>query len=271
VKAGDTYYVCHQGVWFSGQSPTGPFAVTDKVPEEIYKIPPSSPVYSVTYVNVYDSDDDAVLFGFTAGYVGGFIAAGILTWGTGYWYRPWIGPYYGRPVYFGRPYTYGAGVHFSAWGGAYYRGGAAYGPYGGIGASARYNPATGRYSRGVAAYGPYQRGAAARAYNPRTGVAAASYQRAKRALGRDGSRLRRAWERGGRSNLLGSKRGDILGGARPGHRRARRGQQRLCGKGRQRVPSDRQRLAAVRQRELAERRARHVGATTGCPRAGLVT
>ncbi|MFL5344149.1 MAG: hypothetical protein ACJ8AT_05115 [Hyalangium sp.] len=178
VKAGNTYYVCHQGVWFSGPSPTGPFAVTDKVPAEIYKIPPSSPVYNVTYVNVYNSDDDAVLFGFTAGYIGGFITAGILTWGTGYWYRPWIGPYHGAPVYFGRPYTYGAGVHFNARTGAYYRGGAAYGPYGGVGASARYNPATGRYSRGVAAYGPYQRGSAARAYNPRTGVASASYQRA---------------------------------------------------------------------------------------------
>jgi hypothetical protein len=177
IKAGSTYYVCHQGVWFSGPSPTGPFAVTDKVPEDIYKIPPSSPVYPVTYVHVYDSDPDDVVFGFTAGYIGGFVTAGIVAWGTGFWYRPWVAPFYAHPVYYPRPYTYGAGARYNPYSGAYYRGGAAYGPYGGMGASARYNPSTGRYSRGVAAYGPNQSGAAARAYNPRTGVASASYQR----------------------------------------------------------------------------------------------
>jgi hypothetical protein len=178
IKAGDKYYVVHQGVWFSGPSPTGPWVVESNIPASIYAIPPSSPVYNATYVKVYDSTDDDVLFGFTAGYVGGMITAGVLAWGTGYYYRPWVGPgVYGYPAYFGRPYTYGAGTYYNRYRGGYYRGGAAYGPYGGVGASARYNPATGRYARGTAAYGPYGGGAAARAYNPRTGVGAASYQR----------------------------------------------------------------------------------------------
>jgi hypothetical protein len=58
IKVGDMYYMCYEGVWFMGSSPTGPWTVASKVPGEIYEIPISSPVHNVTYVTVEDDDDD---------------------------------------------------------------------------------------------------------------------------------------------------------------------------------------------------------------------
>jgi hypothetical protein len=50
------YYACDQAVWFAADKATGPWKVADSVPmDEIKKIPPSSPVYNVTYVTVYES------------------------------------------------------------------------------------------------------------------------------------------------------------------------------------------------------------------------
>src|SRR5205823_882565 len=43
IKAGDVYYLCFQGVWFMSTAPTGPWKTADSVPEEVDKIPPSSP------------------------------------------------------------------------------------------------------------------------------------------------------------------------------------------------------------------------------------
>ena len=50
IKVGDIYYLCFQAVWFMSTAPTGPWKVASSVPKEIYTIPPSSPVYNVTYV-----------------------------------------------------------------------------------------------------------------------------------------------------------------------------------------------------------------------------
>src|SRR5258705_2521551 len=58
IKVGDMYYMCFEGVWFMGTSPTGPWTVTSKVPGEIYEIPISSPAHNVTYVTVKEDDDD---------------------------------------------------------------------------------------------------------------------------------------------------------------------------------------------------------------------
>jgi hypothetical protein len=52
LKIGDRYYVCDNGVWFAGLTPTGPWAVADSVPDAVQTIPPSSPVYNVRYVHV---------------------------------------------------------------------------------------------------------------------------------------------------------------------------------------------------------------------------
>ncbi|MGO4836144.1 hypothetical protein AB4144_28260, partial [Rhizobiaceae sp. 2RAB30] len=168
------YYVLKDGVWFVGDSPNGPFAVATSVPDEIYKIPPSSPVYNATYVRVYDTDDDAVWFGYTAGYLGAYLAWGSLVYGTGwyyddYWDYGWHGGYW---PYYPRPVTYGVGAFYNPARGTFGRYGYAYGPYRGIAGGAAYNPRTGTYIRGGAVAGPAGERGFVSAYNPRTGNAA---------------------------------------------------------------------------------------------------
>jgi hypothetical protein len=171
IKVGDMYYMCYEGVWFMGSSPTGPWTVASKVPGEIYEIPISSPAHNVTYVTVEDDDDEWVTFATAAMYTGVMVAWGCAVWGNGWYYPPYYGGFYGGyPRYYGYYPSYGYGASYNPWTGAYSRGAVAYGPYGGAGVGARYNPRTGTYSRGAAAYGPYGSRAAGQAYNPRTGA-----------------------------------------------------------------------------------------------------
>lgn len=164
------FYVCYLGAWFVGPSPNGPWALAESVPHAIYSIPPSAPVYNVTYVMVYGSTPQAVTYGFTAGYALGFITAGALVYGTGYYYPPVVVP--GRvPAYFPYPYTYAGGVYYNPANGAWARGGAVYGPYGGAARGGTYyNPSTGAYARGGAVYGPNGGAGAWSTYNPNTGT-----------------------------------------------------------------------------------------------------
>ena len=165
------YYMCYEGVWFMGSSPNGPWTVASKVPGEIYEIPISSPAHNVTYVTVEDDDDEWATFATAAMYTGVMVAWGCAVWGSGWYYPPYYGGFYGGyPGYYGHYPTYGYGASYNPWTGAYGRGAVAYGPYGGAGVGARYNPRTGTYSRGAAAYGPYGSRAAGQAYNPRTGA-----------------------------------------------------------------------------------------------------
>ena len=71
-ETGGKYYVCYQGAWFVGATPNGPWALADSVPPAIHSIPPSSPVYNVSYVNVYGSTAETVTYGYTAGYTMGY-------------------------------------------------------------------------------------------------------------------------------------------------------------------------------------------------------
>jgi uncharacterized membrane protein YgcG len=177
IKVGDMYYMCFEGVWFMGTSPTGPWQVASKVPGEIYEIPISSPAHNVTYVTVHDEDDEWATFATAAMYTGVMIAWGCAVWGSGWYYPPYYGGWYGGyPYYRGYYPTYGYGASYNPWTGAYSRGAVAYGPYGGAGVGSRYNPRTGTYSRGAAAYGPYGSRAAGQAYNPRTGTYAQTRQ-----------------------------------------------------------------------------------------------
>ena len=176
-KVGDRYYMCYQGVWFAGSSSSGPWEVATSVPEQIYKIPISSPAHHVTYVTIEDDDDDEwVTFAAAAGYTGMMMAWGCTMWGSGWYYPPYIGwgGYY--PYYYPHFPTYGYSAWYNPWTGAYGRSAAVYGPYGGAGVGARYNPRTGTYARGAAAYGPYGARGVAQAYNPRTGTYAATRQ-----------------------------------------------------------------------------------------------
>ncbi|QDW22147.1 hypothetical protein [Flavobacterium sp. KBS0721] len=172
IKVGDLYYLCFQAVWFMSTSPNGPWKTADSVPKEIYTIPPSSPVYNVTYVT-QTTTDTTVESSTTAGYLGAFIigatVGAILTYGTGYYYPPYV--YYGGlyPIYRPWPYTYGGGAVYNPWTGGWAAGRSVYGPYGAAGTSAWYNPATGRYGRSASVQGWYGGRTAASTYNPWTG------------------------------------------------------------------------------------------------------
>src|ERR1700729_758811 len=181
IKVGDMYYLCFQAVWFMSTSPTGPWKVASSVPKEIYTIPPSAPVYNVTYVTQVQTSPTTVESDHTAGYLGMFLigaAVGLtIAYGTGYYYPPYYyHPPYGYPIYRPYPTTYGVGAFYSPYSGTYGVARGAYGPYGGVTGSAWYNPSTGRYGRSVSAYGPYGSATAARSYNPYTGVYGATRQ-----------------------------------------------------------------------------------------------
>ncbi len=143
IKVGNNYYLCFDGVWFVAERPDGPWVLADSVPEEIYKIPISSPAYNVTNVTVESADQDAVVYAAAAAYTGMMVAWDCAVWGTGWYYPPyvWWDGYY--PVYYPRYPSYGYGAWYNPWNGSYTRAGAAYGPYGGVGYAARYNPKTG--------------------------------------------------------------------------------------------------------------------------------
>jgi hypothetical protein len=175
IKVGDMYYLCFQAVWFMSTKPNGPWKVADNVPDEIYTIPPSSPMYNVTYVTQTNVTETTVESSVTAGYFGAFIiGVGIgmcIAYGTGWYYPPymWWGPGMIYPIYRPWPCTYGAGFVYNPWTGGFAGGRTVYGPYGAAGSAAWYNPATGRYGRAASAQGWYGGRTVAGSYNPWTG------------------------------------------------------------------------------------------------------
>ena len=114
IEVGPTaFYSVQNGVWFVATSVEGPWSVAASVPAEIYSIPPSSPLYYVTSVQVYGATPDVVYTGYTPGYYGTVLDPdGVVVYGTGYYYPPWIGT-----DWYGFPYTYGfgAGVRWTPW------------------------------------------------------------------------------------------------------------------------------------------------------------
>jgi hypothetical protein len=76
----------------------------------IYTIPPSSPLYNVKYVYVYDVTPQVVYVGYYPGYMGSYVYGPTIVYGTGWWYRPWWGVYY-----YPRPVTYGFHVRYNPW------------------------------------------------------------------------------------------------------------------------------------------------------------
>jgi hypothetical protein len=110
IKSGDKYFALDNGVWFTAASAAGPWAVAAEVPEEIYTIPPSSPVYYATFARVYDSDTNGVEVGYTPGYTGAYEDDGTLVYGTGYDYEPWCGD-----SYYGWGWSWGYGYIYYPW------------------------------------------------------------------------------------------------------------------------------------------------------------
>jgi len=175
IKVGDVYYLCLQGIWFMSTTPQGPWKTAPSVPQQIYTIPASSPVYNVTYVTQTTTPSGSVQSSYTAGYMGTFIVGltvgAIIANGSGYYYPPYIyRPVYGYPIYHPYPVTYGYGAYYNHYSGAYGVAHGVYGPYGGATAYRSYNPYTGTYARGGSVYGPYGSASAHQAYNPYTGA-----------------------------------------------------------------------------------------------------
>lgn len=218
-----SYYALKAGVWFTATNITGPWFVARNVPAVIYTIPASSPLHFVTYVQVYGATSEVVYMGYTPGYLGTVVAPdGVVVYGTGYVYTPWIGSvWYAAPYtwgvaaapvynpYVGFAFGYGLGLATAAWaapywGAAYYHPGywgypccgstsaSVYGHWGNTvysGERTWYSSASGRV--GTVATGSYTNTrtgttgsyAAARSYNPYTGEAQRGYDRTFNTMG----------------------------------------------------------------------------------------
>ena len=102
-----TYYAVSTGIWFSANSVTGPWTVAASVPNVLYTIPPSSPVFYVTHVHVYGATPQVVYVGYTPGYLGTVVEpSGTVVYGTGYTYVPWVGS-----VWYSPPLTYSVAAY----------------------------------------------------------------------------------------------------------------------------------------------------------------
>ena len=146
IRVQGRYYAMENAVWFESSKATGPWSVASSVPSLIYTIPPDSPLYYVTFVRIYNVDDNIVVTGYTSGYSGVYVSGSVVVYGTGYYY-----PYYYWPRwYWGRPPVWG----YNRW----------------------YNPNTGRYVASRNYYGPNGRSVGYGWSNPSTGWAGRGYQ-----------------------------------------------------------------------------------------------
>ena len=113
LVSGGLYYLVEEGVWYVSSSPNGPWQVSDHRPEQVDTILPTSPVYNTKYVHVYDSTPSVVYVGYTPGYTGSYVYHNTIFYGTGWYYRPWVSPYY----YYPRFSTWGFNVSYNSWSG----------------------------------------------------------------------------------------------------------------------------------------------------------
>jgi len=223
IQSDGLYYLVEDGVWYVSSTPNGPWRVSDHRPVQVDTILPTSPVYNAKYVRVYDSTPSVVYVGYTPGYTGSYVYYNTIFYGSGWYYPPWVSPYY----YYPRYSTWGFNVSYNPWYGwnfglswgwgpfsvGYYTGGywhhnhywhhryyGYWGPHG-------YRPRPvhyGRhgYGRGRYAHDGYGRGGDGRGYSP------GAFQRNTN-LYRDGSqRARIADTRDNRPRTPGARGGD---------------------------------------------------------------
>jgi hypothetical protein len=188
VRVGESYYACYQGAWFVAPAPTGAWTLAPLVPEVIYTIPPASPLYRCTYVRVYGVTPTTVTYGYTAGYTMAYVSSGVVVYGTGFYYPPYLYPA-AVPIYYPYPVSYAGATYYNPATGAWARGGAVYGPYYGARGGTAYNPTTGAWAQGGAVYGPYGGAGAFSAYNPTTG----SYAHGSAVYGSGGATANADW------------------------------------------------------------------------------
>ncbi|MFO1316730.1 MAG: hypothetical protein U1F58_14125 [Burkholderiales bacterium] len=189
IQTSEGYWSCYRGAWFASAAPAGPWTLAASVPAVVYTIPPSSPMYPCTYVRVYGAAPDTVTFGYTSGYTMSYVSTGVVVYGTGYYYPPYVYPA-PVPIYYPYPYSYAGATYYNPATGAWAQGGAIYGPYGGVArGGTAYNPQTGAWAQGGAIYGPNGGAGAFSAYNPSTG----SYAHGSAAWGPDGAAGQASW------------------------------------------------------------------------------
>jgi hypothetical protein len=102
IQVGGRYYCCYDGVWYLSDDAQGPWQICTAVPAEIYTIPPSCPLYPCRFVYCYGYTPDVVYCGYLPGYVGCYADDGVVVYGTGWYYHPWL-----RHHYYPRPWTFG--------------------------------------------------------------------------------------------------------------------------------------------------------------------
>jgi hypothetical protein len=123
------HFCCQEGVWYESSLATGPWSVSKRVPNEIYLLPPSCPYYFCSYCHVFGATPDAIWIGYYPGYRGCYVEGATVVYGTGWHYRPWIGPGACYP----RPVTWNTGVRYSRQGAAWTFGLGGTGPYAWLG------------------------------------------------------------------------------------------------------------------------------------------
>jgi len=111
LKSGTQYFLVEDAVWYVGPSPTGPWNVAESRPEGVESIPPESPVYNVKYVYIYETTPEVVYVGYTPGYTGSYVYHTTIVYGTGWYYRPWVSPYY----YYPHQATWGFHITYNPW------------------------------------------------------------------------------------------------------------------------------------------------------------
>ncbi|HNP22068.1 MAG TPA: hypothetical protein PKM63_04990 [Panacibacter sp.] len=109
--AGGKYFALDNGVWFTGSSAKGPWAVATERPRDVENIPAKSAAYSAKFVYIYQVTPEYTIQGYTAGYLGAYIQGDpVVVFGTGFYYRPWYGS-----IYYPRPCTWGFGFSYNPW------------------------------------------------------------------------------------------------------------------------------------------------------------
>lgn len=110
IHTGTSYFALDNGVWFIAASSKGPWEVATEVPDEIYSIPPSSPVYYATFARVYLANDEEMEVGYTAGYLGAYEDEGTVVYGTGWDYEHWY-----EEEYYDWGWTWGYSYVYVPW------------------------------------------------------------------------------------------------------------------------------------------------------------
>ena len=218
------YYCVEDGIWYESASAKGTYKVATQRPEEVEDLQPSSPVYNVKYVYIYDVQPEVVYVGYTPGYYHSYIYNGVVVYGTGFYYRPWYGYYY-----YPRPVTFGFGVHWNPYTGWGFSVGLSFG-WVGWGFHPYYRPYWGPrgfyagyrggyfhgyhrgYNRGFAA--GYTAGKRHSVYNNRAGVRTLNHQNhrvnnlARNRRPANNNRVRPSTQRG--NNVLADKQGNVF-------------------------------------------------------------